>query len=286
MTYNSSVGSCSPQILTNNHLSTDSISQLRRSVLISKHKNHKGESTASTLLRLLEEKEGTNYCYMTGTYSEAENLVRVRKVKKKKVLDDAVFPPVEKDVVEDEVEDSVDEETNNYVRSVVKALTLGDDEVLLAVAFVTKEGKLYHIKFPGVLGFDVKYGTNNEKRPLCRVVGRTANNRNIPIMNCFLPSQQRYVFSWIFNEAIPYLLDRDALLETSIMPTDQDPHEMDALYACLSKHDCHFGDARHVLCKWHKVSEPYPIFVYTYIRIFVNGHFSSHVCSHLLFSLA
>lgn len=244
------------KIMTNTHITEDSMQSLRRAVLMSKHKNVQGESTAATLLRNLEEKEGCNYCYITGSYSEAENLVRLRKVKKKKgqqKTGDDIFPPMASPDTE-EVETSTDEETTNYVKSVCEALKLGDNEILLAVAWVTAEGKIYHIKYPRVLGFDVKFGTNNEKRPLCRVVGRNTNNKNLPIMNCFLPSQQRYVFAWIFEEAVPYLLDREALLKTSIMPTDEDPHECAALSVALDLEDSPYGErARHRLCKWHKV---------------------------------
>ena len=48
--------------------------------MITKHRNtDKDESTAETLLRMLDEKEGKSYDYITGTYDEALDLVRVRK---------------------------------------------------------------------------------------------------------------------------------------------------------------------------------------------------------------
>ena len=75
------------------------------------------------------------------------------------------------DLVEDVSEDCVDDDTSIYVKNVVKALQLGSGELLLAVAWVTEEGRMYHEMFPGVLGLDVKYGTNNERRPLLRLLG-------------------------------------------------------------------------------------------------------------------
>ena len=206
------------KILTNNHLSSDSLKSMRRAVLISKHKNDNDESTALTLLRLLEEKEGTNYYYMTGSYSESLKLVRLRKVCKKKqkckpckkkgkvyhetnnhvkamvnelsldvdVSDEYLPDECPPDKYQETTEISQDDETNYYVKAVVKGLSLGDGEVLLAVAWVTKEGKEYHTMFPRILGVDVTFGTNNEKRPLCRIVGKTSSNRNFPIINSFV----------------------------------------------------------------------------------------------------
>ena len=62
-------------------ITSNSMSKMRRAVLISKHKNQTGESTAEILLRMLEEMPGVTYCYMTGSYDEALNKVRVRKGK-------------------------------------------------------------------------------------------------------------------------------------------------------------------------------------------------------------
>lgn len=67
-------------VCTGKTVTADAISRMRRAVLISKHGNSSNEeSTADTLIRMLEEKEGTTYCYMTGSYDEALNKVRVRK---------------------------------------------------------------------------------------------------------------------------------------------------------------------------------------------------------------
>ena len=67
-------------------------------------------------------------------------------------------------------EDCTDTDTSTYVKNVIKALQLGDGEILLAVAWVTAEGREYHKMFPRIAGVDVKYGTNNERRPLLRFI--------------------------------------------------------------------------------------------------------------------
>ena len=139
-----------------------------------------------------------------------------------------------------------------FIKTVVEALTLGEDEVLLAVAWTTKEGRLNHMKYPDVLGVDVTYGKNNEKRPQFCVIGKNARNRNIPILDAFLPSQQQYVFRWLFQDAVPNLLDKLALLSTQLIMTDQDLHMIAGLSHPLNDLRL-YGNALRRLCKWHKV---------------------------------
>ena len=97
-----------------------------------------------------------------------------------------------------------------YVLSVVKALTLKDWEVLLGIAWSTKEGRLAHINFPDIIGADVTYGDNNEKRPHICLIAKNQRNKNLPLVDAFLLSQQAYVFSLVLKKQFPpfYILKR------------------------------------------------------------------------------
>ena len=151
-------------------------------------------------------------------------------------------------------EECKDNETVSYVRALVKCLKLGDDEILLALGFATKESRLYHQKFPEVLGFDVKHGTNNERRPLFRLVGKTADNKNVPFMNVYLPSEMRFSFDWALNECTRQCLDNSSLSKTSLLTHDEDNQELQALHTILLSNDCLYGRAaKSRLCAWHKV---------------------------------
>jgi hypothetical protein len=153
------------------------------------------------------------------------------------------------------MEDCDDKDTADYVKNVVQALKLEGGEVLLAVAWVTEESREYHQMFPRVLGLDVKYGTNNERRPLFRVIGRTGNNRNYSVMNCYLPSEQQYAYHWAVSTALSFCLDADALERTDIVLSDEDKDQLDALFSALNvKGDSAMGRFIIRLCKWHKVS--------------------------------
>jgi hypothetical protein len=124
-------------------------------------------------------------------------------------------------------------EAKSFVKNLIKQLTTGDGTILLAVMWITDEGKKYHTKFPHVLGCDVTFGTNAEKRPLFRASGKTSDNKNIPHINAFVPSQQRWVFEWIFEDGFPSILDRTALSKTCMILTDQDTQLVGTLLAKL-----------------------------------------------------
>lgn len=149
----------------------------------------------------------------------------------------------------------VSQDAQSFVKSLISQLTTGDGTILLAVMWVTEDGKLYHKKFPHVLGCDVTFGTNAEKRPLFRASGKTMDNKNIPHVNAFVPSQQRWVFDWIFEDGLPSILDEAALTKTCIILTDQDHQLVGALLTKLrDSGNSTYGHAMNRLCKWHKMS--------------------------------
>ena len=77
---------CSPavvQLLLNvmhgDKITSDSIAKMRSAVHISKFRGKQDESAADTLLNILKNEDGLTYCYITGSYDEAMERVRVRK---------------------------------------------------------------------------------------------------------------------------------------------------------------------------------------------------------------
>lgn len=85
---------------------------------------------------------------------------------------------------------NINQASKDYIKSVIEGLNLGDGEFLLAVAWVTVDARHFHSMYPDVLGIDVVFGTNTEKRPLIRGTGKSSSNKNLPIINAFLPSEQ------------------------------------------------------------------------------------------------
>lgn len=241
-------------VVAGRDVSTASLSRLRENVLLNEHRENEGETTADLTLNILRkarDKDDVKFCTLTASYESATDLVRVRKrgssTKARQKKNSIGFAHLE--------DRCTDKEMINYVQAVCKALQITDSgEVLLGVAWSTRESRDYHRKFPYVLGFDVTFGTNNERRPLFRVVSKMPDGRNVPLVNCFMPSQQQHAFEWIFRDALPEVLDDNALRQCSILISDEDAQQNNALHATVNLPNQPYG-TRHIVkgCKWHKV---------------------------------
>ena len=93
---------------------------------------------------------------------------------------------------------------------------------MLAIAWVTEESRLNHMKYPELLASDKTFCTNAEKRSLVPLVGKNTNNNILPFVNSFLPSKQCWVFCWLWGDAYSLLLCKKALLGTTLILVDQD----------------------------------------------------------------
>ena len=176
-----------------------------------KHDIQPNESTGTTLIKMLEKKEGCEFVYMTGSYNQALKKVYLYKRFRTKNTSyandsrsvpivnnsgDIIAPPtkgstrrrskqktqykmnvpwannkkkktsLDDDIiwVHDDISPEEGSDPERFVKTVVEALRLGDDKILLAVAWSAKEGRLNHKKYPEVLGVDVTYGKNNKKK--------------------------------------------------------------------------------------------------------------------------
>lgn len=149
---------------------------------------------------------------------------------------------------------NIEDSSAKFIKSVIEGLDLGSGEFILAVCWVTEDARRYHRLFPSVLGLDVVFGTNAEQRPQMRGTGKTSSNKNLPIVDALLPKQSKWSFNWFVSDALPSLLDNDALQKTTIILTDQDRELMSAIDQALKSRDKLLGKAVRRICKWHKVS--------------------------------
>jgi MULE transposase domain len=117
--------------------------------------------------------------------------------------------------------------------------------------FGNDTGARYFELFPEVMGFDVTFGVNKEKRPMARGTIKSTRDKNVPFFNALLPSTASWVFHWIFHDALPRLLPKESLDKLSLILVDDDCH-------CNSQIDSarlmkRIPNAHYRLCKWHKV---------------------------------
>ena len=228
-------------------LSEDSIKNLKQQVVMNKFgTNVTNLSAGQKLVMMLEDREDCDYIILTGSYDEAMDLVRVKKKRRSKTRG--------KETIDNEtIVKDLDQEAEDHVKNVVKGLELGNNEYLIAIAWCTEEQKLYHRKFPFILGYDETFRTNAEKRALASLCGMTMDNKLLMFVEAFLPSKQKWVFNWLWKVAYPTLLDRPSLKKTAIILVDQDENNWTAMSVNLASNDAVYGEAVGRLCNWHKV---------------------------------
>ena len=100
----------------------------------------------------------------------------------------------------------VDISLYSYIHHMRKSQAIEyDSSFLLAVAWVHENDQRLFELFSEVLMCDVTQGTNSEKRPLFVLLGKDRDGKFPMLFKCFMPSQQKWVFQWIFHTAIPLI---------------------------------------------------------------------------------
>jgi MULE transposase domain len=163
------------------------------------------------------------------------------------------------------ISEAGNETTSQYqLESVLEKLALGEtlaplreqltvgQRILLAVAWSREDEVRLFEMFPEVLLLDVTFQTNNEGRPLAVTACPDSNMESFVPVRVFMPSQCKWVFSWIFGIAIPTLLGTEALERTQLVLTDGDSK----IYDAFEEHRQRFyPSAQHSLCMYHLVTK-------------------------------
>lgn len=126
------------------------------------------------------------------------------------------------------------------------------DKVLLGVAWCREDERRLFEMFPSVMLFDVTFQTNREGRPLGVVAAIDSNMEVFTPLRVFMPSEQGWVFDWIFKSCIPNLLGRENIKRTNVVLTDG-ARQMYSAFDVNQK-DL-YPNAVHVLCMYHLVNK-------------------------------
>lgn len=131
----------------------------------------------------------------------------------------------------------------------------GDTEILLCVAWCTDKQRRLLGLFPEALTTDVLFKTNNEKRPMKHVCGKTSSNETFGGLYAFLPSQAHWVFDYIWSVAVPSLADPRVLRRNQLMSTDGDQHMYNAFVQQIPSF---YPNSHHRLCTFHLITQGWP----------------------------
>jgi MULE transposase domain len=121
------------------------------------------------------------------------------------------------------VQDSTDS-AKLHVSKIRESLRISNkvNKILLAFAWTDTESKIRFDMFPSILVADCTHSLNKEERPVMIFAGIDSHNATHSHTWVFLPSEARWVFSWVLNSALPQLHNRNTLVRVRLFVTDQD----------------------------------------------------------------
>jgi len=126
------------------------------------------------------------------------------------------------------------------------------NKILLGVAWCREDERILFEKHPELLMFDVTHQTNEEKRPLGIAAAVDQNMEIFTPFRVFMPSQQQWVFDWIFRSCIPVLMGPHILERTQLVLTDGDKQ----MYGAFDNvKEAFYPNAKHGLCMFHLVNK-------------------------------
>jgi MULE transposase domain len=125
-------------------------------------------------------------------------------------------------------------------------------KILLGVAWCREDERILFEKHPEVFMFDCTHQTNSERRPLGIGAGVDQNMEIFTPFCVFMPSQQQWVFDWIFRCCIPTLMGPGILERTQLVLTDGDKQ----MYGAFDNvQEAFYPNAKHGLCMYHLVNK-------------------------------
>jgi hypothetical protein len=212
---------------------------------------NKSSSSADRLLSFLRNTKGVSYIVLTddgnGGLLAKRGKGRPRAplstvgVEQKSAADEVTLP----------VPSSYcSEQSNLEVSAMRKGMTLSENQkLLLMVCWVTDVELRLVQMYPEVFFMDVTAETNNEGRGLFLVAGKDGNNSGFTAARIFLPSEQMWVFQWIFDYALPTLFSPSVIQANHLCVTDGDKQVYHPLNQLQLRKEIWRGN--HQLCEFH-----------------------------------
>ena len=116
---------------------------------------------------------------------------------------------------------TIPDESDLNIKEIRESMLLnGEQDILLAFAWVTDVELNMLSKFPHLVTFDVTEKTNKEKRGLFLGTGLDGQKKLFIALHCFMPNARFESFSWIYKFALPELWTDKVISEIEVVITD------------------------------------------------------------------
>jgi hypothetical protein len=258
------------------------------------------KNNIDSLLDSMTEDPKCSVIWISSSKEDAESLITIKTSKKRRQHDKKIQEMRDRQkkeqsstqansIMVEEAYDSshLDEKKEDtplkHSERILESLKLNQaTRILLSLAWMDHSALEKMACFPFVLGMDETDRTNCEERPLFCMVGMDSSNHIFPVLHILMPSKARWAYSWIYNEAIPYLLPEQVRKNCQLLLTDQGKELVHTLSASVGNGNT-FPGALHRLCAWHIVDRNYNMEVKKWVpakkaQAEVDKKFISDIC--------
>ena len=125
-----------------------------------------------------------------------------------------------------------------------------EQDMVVGLAFTTPFESKQFTLFPYILHVDATADTNKETFSLVTIAGKDSYGKMFVILRAFLPSEKSWAYRWLFQTALPKLLDNSALRCVKVAVSDGDSQEIGQLCSAIGRF---FPEAYRIRCGWHIV---------------------------------
>ena len=137
-------------------------------------------------------------------------------------------------------------------------------EILLALSISTDNMARHFHMFPEVVFMDVTSKVNRHNRDLFLAVVKDASGEVFIGNATLIPSQQRWVFHYIYRLCFLALYGKDTISKIRLFLTDDDISEHGPLDSLIAT-DESYGRSKHMLCMFHAIVMKFTEDVYPYL---------------------
>lgn len=134
----------------------------------------------------------------------------------------------------------------NDTRKVVGAKD--DQDVLVALVWVTERGKQYMQAFPEQVSMDGTHKTTAQEWELLTLTVQDMNGGQETVLRCWAPNNREWFFRWFLQSAVPMLVGRRTCQGVRLLICDGDKQECAQIDAALV---FVFPNAMRRRCGWH-----------------------------------
>ncbi len=134
-----------------------------------------------------------------------------------------------------------------------------EQDLFVAVLWVTKGEKETFRKFPYVMKIDTTFGTNDRSMPLLSITGPDSNGKTFTVARAYIPNEQSWVFRWILSHALPQILGIDVMQRIVVILSDGDSTEIFQINNLIDELCPHVHRQR---CGWHLVDRGWERLIY------------------------